>query len=137
MSEQDFFRNALSDFTYEAASGAAIRHLTDLGYTVKQISERLTYPTPFERVRKTVWQQLLDTKVVLTEEPGGGKMRGRTEYAVEHDKYGRTSYRLLTARGEPAETIHWREKIYRGEKDGSLAECLAGMCSLNGGEDGA
>lgn len=136
MSEQDFFRNALSDFTYEAASGGAIRHLADLGYTVKQISEKLTYPTPYVRVQKTVWQQLLDTKVVLTEEPGSGKVRGKTEYAVERDKYGRTSYRLLTAHGEDAGSIHWKERIYSRGTDGWLAEYLARMCDRNE-EEGA
>ena len=134
MSEQDFFKNALSDFTYEAASGGAIRHLADLGYTVKQINEKLTYPTPYARVQKTVWQQLLDTKVVLTEEPGSGKVRGKTEYAVERDKYGRTSYRLLTVHGEDAESIHWKERIYSRRADGSLSEYLAGMCNRNNEE---
>lgn len=134
MSEQDFFRNALSDFTYEAASGGAIRHLTDLGYTVKQISGKLTYPTPYARVQRAVWQQLLDTRVVLTEEPGSGKARGKTEYAVERDKYGRTSYRLLTVQGKDAGSIHWKERIYSRETDGCLAEYLAGMCDRNEGE---
>ena len=136
MSEQDFFRNALSDFTYEAASGGAIRHLTDLGYTAKQISEKLTYPTPYARVQKTVWQQLLDTRVVLTEEPGSGKVRGKTEYAVERDKYGRTSYRLLTARGEETGSVRWKQRSYNRGKDGNLAEYLAQMCDCNG-EDSA
>ncbi|MDE6846206.1 MAG: hypothetical protein K2J99_10640 [Lachnospiraceae bacterium] len=136
MSEQDFFRSALSDFTYEAASGGAIRHLTDLGYTVKQISEKLTYPTPYERVRGTVWQQLLDTKVVLTHEPGSGRTCGKTEYAVEHDKYGRTSYRLLAASGEETRAIRWKVRSYSRQIDGSLAEYLAKMCERNG-EEGA
>lgn len=136
MSEQDFFRNALSDFTYEAASGGAIRHLTDLGYTVKQISEKLTYPTPYERVRRTVWQQLLDTKAVLTKEPGSGETRGKTEYAVEHDKYGRTSYRLLAVAGEEAGVICFKERSYSRERDGSLAGYLVKMCERNG-EEGA
>ena len=48
MSEQDFFKSALADFTFEAASGGAIRHLADLGYTVKQITEQLSFPTPCE-----------------------------------------------------------------------------------------
>ena len=34
MSENRYFQKALSDFTYDAASGGAIRHLTDTGYTV-------------------------------------------------------------------------------------------------------
>lgn len=134
MSEQDFFKDALSDFAYEAASGGAIRHLTDLGYTVKQISERLTYPTPYERVRRTVWQHLLDTKVVLTKEPGSGEARGKAEYAVEHDKYGRTSYRLLTAQSEAVCVTRWKERSYSREKDGGLAGYLAKMCDRNGEE---
>lgn len=49
MAEQEYFKSALSDFTYEAASGGAIRHLADLGYTVKQISGQLSFPTPLDR----------------------------------------------------------------------------------------
>ena len=82
MAEQEYFKSALSDFTYEAASGGAIRHLADLGYTVKQISGQLSFPTPFARVQKTVWQRLLDTGVLLMEEPGSGQglNRGKAGY---------------------------------------------------------
>ena len=91
MAEQEYFKSALSDFTYEAASGGAIRHLADLGYTVKQISGQLSFPTPFARVQKTVWQRLLDTGVLLMEEPGSGQglNRGKAGYTMERDKYGR------------------------------------------------
>lgn len=134
MSEQDFFRNALSDFTFEAASGGAIRHLADLGYTVRQISEKLTYPTPYERVRGAVWQRLLDTKVVLTQKPGSGKEQTKAEYTIEHDKYGRTSFRLARTGEKDAEVIHWKERTYRRETDGNLAEYLAGLCERSGCE---
>ena len=132
MSEQDYFRNALSDFTYEAASGGAIRHLTDLGYTAKQIAEKLTYPTPYERVRKTVWQQLIDTHVVLTQEPGNGKKRGKAAYKVVHGKYGRTSFRMESAAADSLEAIRWKERHYNEETCGSLAVYLADKCSVNG-----
>lgn len=135
MSQQDYFRNALSDFTYEAASGAAIRHLTDLGCTVRQISDKLTYPTPYERVRRTVWQQLLDTRVVLTEEPGSGRVHVKAEYMMERDKYGRTSFRLAKLSADGVGEIRWKERRYLGEQDGSLAVCLADRCSANGEED--
>lgn len=52
MSEQDYFKNALSDFTFEAACGGAIRHLADLGYTVSQIKEQLAFPLPWKRCGK-------------------------------------------------------------------------------------
>lgn len=149
MAEQEYFKNALSDFTYEAASGGAIRHLTDLGYTVKQICERLSFPTPYARVQKAVWQQLIDTGVILTEEPGNGAMRrtGKAEYAVEHDKFGRTSFRLIASaeKGSTGQAVCWKERRFGesagGIKPGSkgaeagrrLAAYLAERCSANDG----
>lgn len=133
MSKQDYFRNALSDFTYEAASGGAIRHLADLGYTVRQICDKLTYPTPYERVRKTVWQHLIDTKVVLTEEPGSGREQGKKTYTVAYDKYGRASFRLeKTPMGSESGPIRWKERRYSEELCGSLAVYLEEKCSANG-----
>ena len=136
MSEQDYFRNALSDFTYEAASGGAIRHLADLGYTVKQISEKLTYPAPYEKVRRTTWQRLIDTQVVLTQEPGSGKQSGKATYTMTRDKYGRTGFRMEPPLVEDSAPIHWKERRYSEERHGSLAVYLADKCDENG-EDGA
>ncbi len=135
MSKQDFFRTALSDFTFESASGGAIRHLADLGYTARQISEKLTYPTPYEKVRSTVWKHLLDTQVVLTQEPGSRQVCGKAEYTVEHDKYGRTSYRLLAPQGKAATVENWKERSYSRDRDGNLAEYMAKMCDRNSEEN--
>ena len=135
MDKQDYFRNALSDFTFEAASGGAIRHLADLGYTVKQICERLTYPTPYERVRGTVWQHLLDTQTVLTQEPGSGSRQGKAEYKVQHDKYGRASFRMEKAPTGRSGPIHWKERRYSEETCGSLAVYLADKCNVNGEDE--
>lgn len=132
MAEQEYFKSALSDFTYEAASGGAIRHLTDLGYTVKQITEKLTYPTPYERVRKTVWQHLLETQVVLTQEPGDGKQSGKPVYTVVHDKYGKASFQLERVPGDDSAPIYWKERHYNEENCGSLAGYLMDKCSING-----
>ena len=129
MSEQEYFKSALSDFTHEAASGGAIRHLADLGYTARQITERLTYPTPYERVRKTVWKHLIDTGIVLTQEPGSGGQRGKATYTVTHGKYGRASFRLEQAPVGDSEPIHWKERSYSEDKYGGLAVYLADKCS--------
>ena len=132
MSEQEYFKNALSDFTYEAASGGAIRHLADLGYTVKQITEKLTYPTPYERVRKTVWQHLIDTQVVLMQEPGSEPQRGKAAYMVVHDKYGKASFQLEKVPGDASTPIYWKERHYSEENCGGLAGYLMDKCSANG-----
>lgn len=133
MSEQEYFRNALSDFTYEAASGAAIRHLADLGCTAKQISERLTYPTPYERVQRTLWKHLTDTGVILTEEPGSRRGEQKAAYTVEHGRYGRASFLLRTESSDGDGPVHFRELRYSRDKCGSLAEYLARKCDGSGG----
>lgn len=95
MQKQDFFQKALADFTHEAASGGAIRHLTDLGYTAKQVKELLDFPTSYERIQKTMWEHLLDTEVILLEEPGLGERKKRAVYVREYDRYGKASFRRV------------------------------------------
>lgn len=124
MSEETYFRKALSDFTYESASGGAIRHLADLGYTPKQIAERLTFPTPYERVRQTVWRHLLDSGAVLLEEPGSGNRQGRAAYIEEYDRYGKLSFRRVLTERPEEEPVCWREKRFAEETCGALAAYL-------------
>lgn len=92
--EQTYFQRALSDFVYDMASKGAICHLTDMGYTVKQIQERLACPTPCERIQEMVWKHLLDTGVVaLTRQAETGE---KVEYVREYDSYGKASFRRVT-----------------------------------------
>lgn len=62
---QTYFQDALSDFTYDAASGRAIRHLAETGFTTAQIVQRLDYPTPFAKVRHTVTRYFRETGILL------------------------------------------------------------------------
>lgn len=109
MSEQSYFQNALSNFAGEVANGGAIRHLTDLGYTVKQISKELSFPAPVEQIRPQVWKRLLDTEVILTAEPGSS-VREKSEFVREYDKYGKASFRKVTAPKTDQTAIRWKEK---------------------------
>lgn len=109
MWEQSHFQNALSSFTHEVASGGAIRHLTDLGFTAKQIAARLQYPTPFVQIQQEMWQRLVETYVILLEEPGSGK-KEKVSYVREYDKYGKSSFRrVVETAGEESAPICWRE----------------------------
>ncbi|MDE7046149.1 MAG: hypothetical protein K2O97_14315, partial [Acetatifactor sp.] len=137
--DREYFKSALANFTHEAASGGAIRHLTDLGYSVDQITKQLTFPTPRERVRKQVWERLLDTGIVLLEEPGNGRQREKAVYVEERDRCGRTSFRRASAGGvQKPEPVLWRESLFI-EKEGAsqgkgrrLAVFLAEKCAENG-----
>ena len=122
MQEQSYFQKALADFTQEAASGGAIRHLADMGYTVKQIMERLDFPTPYERVQKAVWERLLCTGVILRKEPGSGGPFSRkgdfspedgisgkkAVYVREYDRYGKASFRRVQEEEEEEKLIAWK-----------------------------
>lgn len=70
MAEQPrYFEEALSDFMHDVASGGAIRHLVESGYSVNQIMERLDYPTTRERVEKTVYRYMTEMGMLLSELP--------------------------------------------------------------------
>ena len=101
------FQSALSDFTYEAASGGAVRQWTDLGYTVKQIMEKLDFPTPFPWVQKQVWERLTQTGAILLEEPGSP--RQTQDFVWECDQYGRRSFRRIIKPVEGERPICWKE----------------------------
>ena len=149
---EDYFKTALSNFTHEAASGGAIRHLADLGYTVNQIMGKLTFPTPLERVRKEVWERLVDTEVILLEEPGSGKQREKAVYVEEHDRYGRVSFRKVAAPEGGTKQVLWRERLFgesesgyqggnKSQRDGGsqskgkqLAAFMTENCAQNGEE---
>lgn len=132
MSEQSYFQSALSNFTHEAASGGAIRHLTDLGYTSKQIVERLDFPTPFSRVQKEVWQRLLDTGVILLEEPGNAK-REKVSYIREYDRYGRASFRKVVEQDDRKENQEsWKKQSLCGKTQEEISELIREKIAENG-----
>lgn len=64
-----YFQEALSDFVYDAASGRAIRHLTDLGYTTARIMNELDYPVSFARIQQTVTRYLKESGILLEQLP--------------------------------------------------------------------
>ena len=140
MQQSKYFQKALSDFTYEAASGGAIR-LAALGYTARQISEQLTFPTPFGRVQQELWKNLVDMKVILLEEPGSGRQKARVSYVREYDKFGRAAFRQVVEEDTDTAVGEWKE--YReaggvpppgpgGKKRGGQFLCLSGLWAYCG-----
>lgn len=66
---QRYFQNALSDFTFDAAGGQAIRHLVNTGYTAEQILHQLDYPVPMTKIRQTITKYLLENGTLRKELP--------------------------------------------------------------------
>lgn len=53
-SDNDFFNDALHNFTTDFAYGGAIRHLVDKGYTADMIIKEFHYPLKKEGIEKMV-----------------------------------------------------------------------------------
>lgn len=51
------------------------------------------FPTPLERVQKTVWEHMLQTGVLMLDEPGSDDQKRKVTYIMEYDEYGRRSFR--------------------------------------------
>lgn len=132
MAGQEFFHAALANFMFDTASGGAIRHLADRGYTVKQIMERLDFPTPYDKVQQAVWEHFLHRDILRFEEPGTARLQEKHDYVAEYDQYGRKSFRRITVMSGWEEPVLWEERVFPGQIQGELASCLAGLCAENG-----
>lgn len=119
MGQQEYFQQALSNFMFDVASGGAIRHLADLGYTVEQIRKHLDFPTPYDRIQKTVWEHLLQTGVLRLQEPGTAKRQEQYEFVTEYDEYGRKSFRRVIKEDKSSREfqISGESKVLRKSRD--------------------
>lgn len=111
------FGQALSDFTFDVACGGAIRHLAHLGYTAKEIHERLSFPVSYERVRQAYTKYLLDTGILLREKPDAHQESRAYTYVQEEGKYGKKSFRRVEKEPEPEEN---EERTYVACDFGSM-----------------
>lgn len=153
MDRPDIFQTALSNFATDVACGGAIRHLTDIGYTLDQIVARLDYPTPREKARRIMMEHLFESRVLLREEPSPAVFAERTQFVQEWGAFGRQTLRkvsvdydgqnkmtdmpestTLSQPGKSAESqpFLWREVRYDSGWDGRLTELLHKKCEENG-----
>lgn len=132
----EYFKKALSDFTQDVACGGAIRHLTDIGYTARQIADELDFPTPYTKVQELMWRHLLESGVILLEEPGCGKRLQKPIYVKEYGKFGKVSFRKIPAQESNSNTQinSWKEYRYQPVM-GDLRLFLQDRCEVDDGKD--
>lgn len=131
MGEGDYFKNALSNFTYDVACGGAIRHKADMGDTVRKIVDELDFPMPYEKVQQTVWKHFVETSVILLEEPGTGKESERYQFVKEQNKYGTTSFRRIKVTGDAGKVIDWKTKTFSAQAKDEIIKQLEDKLSGN------
>ncbi len=127
----NYFKKALSDFAYDMACGAQIRHFADLGYTINQILEVLDISVPYRRVQKTVNEHLQRTGVLLTGKPDH-IIPAKKTFVREYDNYGRASFRQVVVQETKIPSVHWQEHAYGQDCDGNLLDFLERKTEENG-----
>ncbi len=140
MEKQDYFRSALSNFAMDMASGDAIRHLADRGYTARQISRMLDFPTPYERIQKTIWEHYLDKKIILLKEPGSPHCQENSEFVTEYNQSGVRSFRKVNysqpntpqEKCDFAKNICWNSHFFQNKE--FLSSLLSDLCAKNSEE---
>ncbi len=85
MAENQYFKEALSNFTSEVAYAGAVRHLYDLGYSVEEIRKNLSYPASCEQIRR----------VIADYEEKKNNPEKDYDFVQDVDEYGRKSYRKV------------------------------------------
>lgn len=126
-----YFKEALSDFAYDMACGAQIRHLADLGHTVSQICDELDVSVPYQRVQKTVNEHLRKIGVLLPGKPGCTTL-AKTTFVREYDSYGKASFRQVVLQDTKTPAVRWQEHIYGPAADGKLLDFLTAKTEENG-----
>lgn len=123
--QANYFQEALGDFIHDAASGGAIRHLLDLGYTTDGIMGELDFPTPRARVEKTVYCYLTEQKILLEELPlenmhGAAPISGFSEA-----KLCRLLRQYIEKNGEESSYVSCPFGTIRRDREARLQKILA------------
>ena len=95
--ENRYFKDALGSFSRDAAYGAAIRHLTDLGHSAEEIRNELDYPLSLATIEKLMRKRLVETGKLPPETPEEEELlhSSACEYVKETDAFGRISFRRV------------------------------------------
>lgn len=99
MGDNKYFREALSDFTFDAAYGDSIRHLHNSGYSAEQIQEYLNVESlSVKRIQEVIDKHTgleTDTGLSDNKKTGPGSVINNSsiyEFVKEYDAYGRSTF---------------------------------------------
>lgn len=119
---RDYFNRAVGNFMHEMSGAGAIRHMADQGYSVRQIMERLDYPTPQRRVEETVLKHMLKQGILLEQLPDVKYRRIDIPYPWDRKQLSEAVYLRKEQNGE--ECSYVLLPIADLKKDSGLLSCL-------------
>ena len=86
MTDQSFFKEALSDFAFDVAYGDSIRHLHESGMTPEDIKNYLNTTLSVEKIKEVINKH--ESKITSS----NNNYKQRYEYVKEYDEYGKSSF---------------------------------------------
>ena len=69
MSKNEYFDQALSGMKESFAGRDGIKHLADLGYSIRQIRESLDFPFTADAVGRVLWEHFVSNEKILLKAP--------------------------------------------------------------------
>jgi len=99
--QDKYFNETLHNFISDAAYGAQIKHLYELGYSASLIKARLDYPVSLDAVKEYLWKYLLDSGRVVYHESDIRPVNDASSYTIEYDRYGRKTFLKKPAAAKP------------------------------------
>jgi hypothetical protein len=139
MDDNNAFRDALKNFTFDVACGGAIAHLADCGYIPQEIQGMLDFPTSLATVQETYWKHCVKKKIIVEEKSELGKRLEKVSFVTDYDAYGRMSLRRVTECSDKKapETYpdDFRHICYAPEVHGAFDLFLKEYCLNINGDD--
>jgi len=90
--EGTYFQKALAKFTVEFAAGDAIRLLSDKGFNVEEIHDKLSFPVARKTIGELVWSHYLDNGTICLFDPERQSKKLVTSYKKVQNSYGKVSF---------------------------------------------
>ena len=116
MSEEKYFEKALSDMKDSFAGKDGIKHLAELGYSVRQIQASLDFPFPLDKIGRVLWDHYRSEEIILQKAPGSGAGSVKVHYIKQTDAYGKQSF-IKVQGDDKAESLSYKKVIYHDGHD--------------------
>ena len=117
MSKNEYFDQALSGMKESFAGRDGIKHLADLGYSIRQIKESLDFPFTADAVGRVLWEHFVSNEKILLKAPGSGMGEADSTYVRKTDAYGKQSFIKVTEASKEEAQKTWTKVILKNEHD--------------------
>lgn len=123
MSENKYFEKALSDMKDSFAGADGIKHLADLGYSMRDIQKSLDFPFTMEKIGRVIWDHQVENETILLKEPGCNVREPESRFIRKTDAFGKQSFIRVSEPAVDAPQHTWKKVVFQ-KNDGPVRHFL-------------